>query len=580
MKVRSTKSFYERSTYTPPRYEQSAIKTKSGGGTAVQGGKKCFVISSRGQYKVIGMLELTSRLNIQPRISFDMYFFECTDFTMMTRNCQNSVCFITTPSSKEPKLGCIVYLPQCASVVYYLEWNGHCDKDLPDFVRFNSSTPSNSILDSFTFKKAPISSQTTITFVQLVLGPFTDFTFVCNYNHFDYCLEVLPDGPSNMFPNNMWFSSIIKNLVATSRNESKAKLTPTIQSDNELRLSYLQSLPSVSDIFQVIKKRSHNDHPYLFSNGKTVRKNLQVMHVKIEVPTETRLTQCMKNEFLIPFLGPLLGQFGNVDIDTLENLNEIFQNGISISRHNRLLKSVSRSVVSYTVCDNNSNPIVITFVDKPSVKINLSHNKFGGVVDWCLTSSHIIQSFVFYSQYCHPILIDSSHKAFLRKAVQCGSGNRSCSKVPSGITNFYFGSRSNPTLAQASPVVGPKMCSHHDNYRSSWSAPMLASFVQTSNSLTQCIQHVSRWTNPILERACCLGSHNIGKTVENWQLCRTTILTFSDSRKYLGFVNTAHIDKKDRYKNSIQKDIHVYSDSLRDIEGRKYLLNNLRVGVG
>jgi len=212
VKVRSTKSFYERSTYTPPRYEQSAIKTKSGGGTSVQGAKKCFVISSRGQYKVIGMLELTSRLNIQPRISFDMYFFECTDFTMMTRNCQNSVCFITTPSSNEPKLGCIVYLPQCASVVYYLEWNGHCDNDLPDFVRFNSATPSNSILDSFTFKKAPISSQTTITFVQLVLGPFTDFTFVCNYNHFDYCLEVLPDGPSNMFPNNMWFSSIIKKI--------------------------------------------------------------------------------------------------------------------------------------------------------------------------------------------------------------------------------------------------------------------------------------------------------------------------------------------------------------------------------
>ena len=152
--------------------------------------------------------------------------------------------------------------------------------------------------------------------------------------------------------------------------------------------------------------------------------------------------------------------------------------------------------------------------------------------------------------------------------------------VPSGVTNLYYGNRSFPTLAQTSPTVGPKMCSHHNNYRNSWNAFRLASMVQLTNSLTSSIHHVSRWINPYLEYSCCHGSKDIGKSDEDWLLCRTTIVTFGNKVKQLGFVNTCHVDKRDRYKNSIQKDLNRYCLELPNGPLKHSLTSNLKVGVG
>ena len=578
--VRSTKPFYENSMYTPPRHRDLSPLHDVPTVASAQGTKKCYSVCTRGNYHIIHLMHINSRMTIYDSLSFDMYFFECTDFTAMPRNCQNCCAFISTPSMDEHQLVCIVYLPSCASHVYYLEWKGKCANDLADFVTFNSAMSPKTILESFTFKKLELSLGTNITFVQMVLGPFLDFTYICNYNHFDGCLELLPDGPSTMLPTETWSSPEFRSLVASSRKDSKVILSKGEVIEKETREHVLRSLPSNSEIFQVIKKRSHNPHPYQFPNGKVVRHNLEVMHVKVEVPTSHRLTEAYKNMFAIPFLGPLLGQFANVSLSTLNDISTLFTNGISVSDHNRILLSVSISVVSYTVCDNLCNPILITFGNKDESNVVMSSRPYGAVMDWCFKSSHILHSFVFYSQYCHPMILDSSHKTFLADAVKTGSGNRSCSKIPCGITNFYYGSRSNPTLAQSSPVVGPHMCSHHNNYRSSWNSPMLASFLQTSNCLTQYIHHVSRWMNPTLERACCIGSQHIGKSESNWQLCRTTILTFSDSTKLLGFVNTAHVDKKDKYKKIIQDDLREYSNNLSRDEPAHYLTNNLLIGIG
>ena len=161
-----------------------------------------------------------------------------------------------------------------------------------------------------------------------------------------------------------------------------------------------------------------------------------------------------------------------------------------------------------------------------------------------------------------------------------GSGSRSCSPLPSGITNLYYGCRSHPTLAQASPVIGPKMCSHHNNYRQEWSSCRLASMVQLINILTHSIHHISRCCNPIVEHMCCYGSADIGKTYEDWQLCRTSIVTFADASKYIGFFNTSQLDKRDKYKSSVQDDLQTYVSKSNNDSIRSYVLSNLDVAIG
>ena len=86
--------------------------------------------------------------------------------------------------------------------------------------------------------------------------------------------------------------------------------------------------------------------------------------------------------------------------------------------------------------------------------------------------------------------------------------------------------------------------------------------------------------NPIIEYSCCTGSQLIGKTEDNWQLCRTTIVTFSDNKILLGFTNTFHIDKTDRYKKHIQDDLCRYRDNLHDKNAKNVLSSSLKVGIG
>ena len=105
-------------------------------------------------------------------------------------------------------------------------------------------------------------------------------------------------------------------------------------------------------------------------------------------------------------------------------------------------------------------------------------------------------------------------------------------------------------------------------------------FLQLSNRLTSSIHHVSRWTNPTVEYSCCQGSDSIGKTEEDWQLCRTTIVTFSEKTKFIGLTNTSQFDKKDKYKKSIQSDLERYCSKLEDEKSKQYLSSNIEVGIG
>ena len=54
------------------------------------------------------------------------------------------------------KLGCIIYLPPCASFMYYLEWKGKTTCGVPDFVLFTDTTPPDTIMDSFPFEETAI----------------------------------------------------------------------------------------------------------------------------------------------------------------------------------------------------------------------------------------------------------------------------------------------------------------------------------------------------------------------------------------------------------------------------------------
>ena len=131
-------------------------------------------------------------------------------------------------------------------------------------------------------------------------------------------------------------------------------------------------------------------------------------------------------------------------------------------------------------------------------------------------------------------------------------------------------------VTQPSPTIGPGMVSHHDNFRQHWNPVMLASLVQKSPIpwATDCI--ISRggqtqyWSN-----FCCMGYEEIGRTNINWDLCRTTIITFSKSSKYSDFCNTAHIDQKDKYNRSIQKELNKHFQGMVCSQKKRYMKSNL-----
>ena len=511
-----------------------------------------------------------------------MVLFESTDFTAMPRNCENMTCVISSKHNSLHKLACVLYLPPCATHIYYLEWKGKCHNDLPDFVFFNNNTSERTILDSFVFKQQPISQDTTIHFVQLVLGPSSNLSFACNYNHIDNCLELLPDGPSRLLPTVLWKSSVIQKSLVTSRSHNKLSLNNFVNHTDHTRLKALQKLPESANMFRYVRKRSNNPIIAQFASGKTVRNDLPLLHVHVKASALLRTCASHKNFFAVPFLGDKIGLFGNVDLQTMKQLNDLFRNGMTIDEHNLVLQKVSQSVTEYQICDNEQLPIIVTFKDVPCKHhtVDLSVNTYGQVMDMCEGEGAILQSFLFYCQYCHPFIVTEKHKDFIKNAVGIGSGNRHCSKLPPGITNLYYGSRSFPTLAQSSPIVGPQMPPFHNNYRREWNSVMLASILQMVNSLTHRIHHISRWANPKIEFACHNGSEDINRTELDMQLCRTTIITCADNEKYLGFVNTSHVDRKDLYKKSIQKDLTSYCNQLPNGPTKNYVTSTLKVGVG
>ena len=480
------------------------------------------------------------------------------------------------------KLGCIVYLPPCASFVYFLEWKGKTVHGLPDFVLFTESTDSKTIMSSFDYKKVRLTKNTDITFVQQVLGPSMNLSFLCCYNHFDKCLELMPAGPTALVPHNAWKSIMISELISMSRKHNKAMTNLPRSTELTVRHIRYKNLPQSNEVFETMKRKPNDKTLYRFLKGKRVKDNVGLLHVSVGTSLESRVSRRLGSCFAIPFLGPKLGIFANVDYKDIASIDKKLHNGISVEEHNKKLEKMAISISKYHVCDNRSSPIIVTIKSTPATKYELSRYEetYGQVTRKCFSDSLVLVCFVCYTQYCNPILLTEHHKNFLQTAVGIGSGTRHCSSIPPTVTNLYFGARSYPTLAQPSPVVGPKMTSHHDNYRKHWNAIMLASFVQISNTLTTSIHHVSRWVNPLLEDACCNGSSSIGKSYDNWQLCRTTIVTFAKSSKYLGFFNTAHIDKKDLYKKSIQQDLMKCNMNVTDKNVKHYLSSNLKIGIG
>ena len=580
--LRSTSSFFYNNQFIPVLSSSHDIDTKHPEDYSILGTKKCFVLSVRGKYSWISQKDIDTRLDVHSRLSLNLFYFECNDFTKTPRNCQNVTCMIQDSSDSTYKLACILYLPPCASFIYYLEWKGKTLRGLPDFVTFTDDTDPNIIMQAFHFRQLPLSKNIDIIFVQQVLGPSTNLTYLCSYNHFDKCLELLPNGPTSILPVSIWRSSTISKMIAMSRTHNKLlSNSPTTSVEGHREVQY-KNLPHHSDIFETLKRKPNECTYYRFPNGKKIRNDLPLLHISVGTTTEDRLSQRLGSFFAIPLLGSKLGSFANVDYNSIVNIHQVLHNGISVHSHNRILEEIASEIVEYHLCDNETSPVMVTMQSNPQSEYSYHQcqRTYGEVLSQCISTSQVILCFMFYSQYCNPILLTDKHKSYLRDAVGNGSGSRHCCSVPPSVTNLYFGSRSYPTLAQSSPVIGPKMTSHHDNYRKHWNPTMLASFVPICNTLTTAIHHISRWVNPFLEHACCNGSSVIGKSYDNWQLCRTTIITFGKSDKYLGFLNTAHIDKKDLYKKSIQKDLSGYVKTVTDIAIQKYLFSNLKIGIG
>ena len=91
-------------------------------------------------------------------------------------------------------------------------------------------------------------------------------------------------------------------------------LLPLQFQDNEIeRKAMISNLPAISEIFKVDKKRTRSANN--FSNGRKIRKSLSLLHIKVNVSVEERLTDINSNLFAIPFLGEMIGYFGNVDVN-------------------------------------------------------------------------------------------------------------------------------------------------------------------------------------------------------------------------------------------------------------------------
>ena len=323
--IRSTAEFYDNNPVTPSKKitedRPYCLKTQS----SCIGTKKCFILSAGGTNSNIVLQNLVSRLPLPGRLSFNLTFFECTDFTHMPRNCHSVTCIIRYPHSQVFRLASIVLLPPCGTYLYVFEWNGSVRNDLPDFVFWNDYTNAESIHNSFTFKKLRITKETDITFVQLVLGPWTDLCFHCHFNHFDGALELLPDGPSKIVPEGMWSSLPVFHSIANARSMHKIERNNKIDHRKLRRMQMLSELPACTDIFQSFRKRYRNKLMDTFMNGKIISDDLSIMHVQLQIPMSMRMQGNDQRLFAIPFLGDMSGKFGNVTMSVMKKLDIFFQ---------------------------------------------------------------------------------------------------------------------------------------------------------------------------------------------------------------------------------------------------------------
>ena len=486
LQIRSTSTYFYNNQFFPlignNHHDELHMDSKS----SVMGNKKCFIISVKGNYSWISSKDLYHRVPLGTHLSFDQYFFECNDFTKTTRNCQNMTCMIRGVNDGTYKLAVILYLPPCASYIYYLEWNGNTVCGVPDFVLFTDDTDAKKLLKSFSFRQIQFTKKTEIIFVQQVFGPSSFMQFLCHYNHFDTCLELLPDGPSQLVPSNVWKSISLSKLIANARTHNRSVAYHVMTTNHQLRCMKLQKLPSIDDIFEPVRKKKASTINYRFQTGKKVRDDLPLTHVCVSTCSDKLTVSHLDHLFAIPLLGSKVGTFANVDYETIINIHTKLHNGMPIQKHNNVVETLASSLVHYHVYDFGTSPIMVTINTDCDAEHNVHEHitTYGHVLSDCYINPRAMICFIFYCTYCNPIILTSKHKAYLQSAVGNGSGSRHCCSIPPGVTNFYFGLRSYPTLAQSSPVVGPKMTSHHDNYRKHWNSTMLASFVPISNTLS------------------------------------------------------------------------------------------------
>ena len=315
--IRSTEEFYDDKSFTPTKPVSPDGKIMGSIQTTILGTKKCFRLAVCGNRITIDRLIISSRIPLPYRPTFELLFFECTDFTKMTRHGQNSTCIVRSSDKDAFHLGTVIFLPPCASFMYYLQWNEHCYMDLPDFVFWNEDTPSDLMLKAFTLKKIEIKDKADITFVQLVMGPAPHLSYVCHFNHFDGALELLPNGPTNLIPLGMWKSYTVIDFISNARAQYKLVSKFFLHILDHQRLEILKKLPSSSHIFKSFRKRTQTSANDKFVNGKKIRNNLQMLHVQIQILSS--LGTCDKNRFYfaIPFLGTMMGKFANVSLSVL-----------------------------------------------------------------------------------------------------------------------------------------------------------------------------------------------------------------------------------------------------------------------
>ena len=177
---------------------------------------------------------------------------------------------------------------------------------------FHKDTSVQTLSNAFTLKKVAIKEGIKVHFVQQVLGPNVNKKYVCNYNHFDLCLELLPDGPSHFFPPIIWKNIYFRNLIITCRSTNKLLQSKSMSPIDTIRNNKMRFLPISSDIFKVIKRRHLRSSTIQFESGKIIKDSLPILHVKANVSSNRRLTKEYAGLFAVPFLGSMLGQFANV----------------------------------------------------------------------------------------------------------------------------------------------------------------------------------------------------------------------------------------------------------------------------